>query len=101
MPKIVNTEEYKQELLEKSLDFFAQRGYEALTMRELAQGLGVSTGTLYHYFPSKALLFEQIVEQMCQEDINQAAAELGKEPTLKKKLVALAIPSPTREERRR
>jgi AcrR family transcriptional regulator len=89
MPKIVDTEQYKKELLQKSFDLFAQKGYAALTTRELAQELGVSTGTLYHYFPSKAALFEQLVEELCQQDVVKATTEIEKAKTLTAKLEAL------------
>lgn len=89
MPKIVDTEQYKKKLLQKSFDLFAQKGYAALTTRELAQELGVSTGTLYHYFPSKAALFEQLVEELCQQDVVKATTEIEKAKTLTAKLEAL------------
>ncbi|GFE70698.1 TetR/AcrR family transcriptional regulator [Chroococcus sp. FPU101] len=89
MPKIVDTEQYKKELLQKSFDLFAQKGYAALTTRELAQELGVSTGTLYHYFPSKAALFEQLVEELCQQDVVKATVEIKKAKTLTQRLEAL------------
>lgn len=89
MPKIVDTEQYKKELLQKSFDLFAQKGYAALTTRELAQELGVSTGTLYHYFPSKAALFEQLVEELCQQDVVKATVEIKKAKTLTARLEAL------------
>lgn len=40
----------------------AKRGYAALSMRDLARALRISTGTLYHYFPSKMGLFEAILQ---------------------------------------
>ncbi|MBI5173069.1 MAG: helix-turn-helix domain-containing protein [Candidatus Obscuribacter sp.] len=61
MPKIVDREEYRRTLLLKSFEVFAKKGYAALSMRELAKELSVSTGTLYHYFPSKQELFEALV----------------------------------------
>ncbi len=33
-----------------------EQGYDALTMREVAQGCGVAVGTMYNYFPSKEYL---------------------------------------------
>lgn len=69
MPKIVDRELYRQELLEKCFDLFAQKGYGSITMRQIAKGLNVSTGTLYHYFPSKQALFEQLVDEMIQRDV--------------------------------
>jgi AcrR family transcriptional regulator len=73
MPKIVDHEQYRKELLIKSFDLFAEKGYASVTMRQIAQALGVSTGTLYHYFPSKEELFEQLMEELTQQDISQVA----------------------------
>jgi AcrR family transcriptional regulator len=77
MPKIVDHEQYRKELLGKCFDLFADKGYGAITMRQIANSLEVSTGTLYHYFPSKQALFEQLVEEISQQDVMAALAELG------------------------
>jgi len=53
MPKIVDHDAYRDELIERYFDDFAQRGYNDVTMREIAAKLNISTGTLYHYFPSR------------------------------------------------
>lgn len=74
MPKIVDHDRYRQELLSKCLDIFATRGYGVVTMREIAQDLGVSTGTLYHYFSGKEALFLQLVEQLTKQDISNFLA---------------------------
>lgn len=88
MPKIVDHDQYRRELLGKSFDLFAQKGYAAITMRQIAQGLGVSTGTLYHYFPSKEALFEQLVEEMAQQDILRVATQLKNAQTLTERIEA-------------
>ncbi|MBD2107845.1 TetR/AcrR family transcriptional regulator [Nodosilinea sp. FACHB-13] len=79
MPKIVDHDEYRRELLNECFDLFAEKGYAALTMRQIAQGLGVSTGTLYHYFPSKEGLFEQLVRETTLQDIQSAIAVASQE----------------------
>lgn len=71
MPKIVDHDRYRQELLSKCLDVIAEKGYASITMRQIAAGLGVSTGTLYHYFPSKEQLFEQLVEYISHQDTSE------------------------------
>ncbi len=38
-------------------------------MRTIASELGVSTGVLYHYFPSKAALFETVVRVSVETDV--------------------------------
>jgi AcrR family transcriptional regulator len=69
MPKIVDREQYRKQLLQQSFELFAEIGYGNITMRQLAQKLGVSTGTLYHYFPSKEAMFLQLVTEQTQQDI--------------------------------
>ncbi len=88
MPKIVDHDQYRKELLSKCFDIFAQKGYSAITMREIAQGTGVSTGTLYHYFSSKKALFEQLVEEISQQDVLIATAELQGAQTLQERMEA-------------
>lgn len=82
MPKIVDHDLYRKELLHKSFDLFAEKGYATITMRQIAQGLGVSTGTLYHYFPSKEALFEQLMEEQAEQDISQVTVQLQNVDTL-------------------
>ena len=36
-----------------ALELFQERGYDATTMRAIADRAGVSLGNSYHYFPSK------------------------------------------------
>jgi AcrR family transcriptional regulator len=86
MPKIVDHDRYRQELLTQSFDLFAKKGYASITMRQLAAGLGVSTGTLYHYFPSKRVLFEQLIDHMSQQDMLRATAELKDSQTLTERI---------------
>lgn len=76
MPKVVDHTAYRQELLSRCLELFASKGYGSLTMREIADSLAVSTGTLYHYFPNKEALFEQLLEQITAEHIEEAKAEI-------------------------
>ncbi|GEM_PF-196701 len=90
MPKIVDHERYRQELLSQCFALFAERGYRALTMREIAKGLGVSTGTLYHYFDSKEELFIQLMDYLSLQDTGERAlTELGHPPTLAERILVV------------
>lgn len=71
MPKIVNRDKYKEELLLNSFDLFARRGYSAVKMREISREINVSTGTLYHYFQTKEQLFSEMVQLLANEDVEQ------------------------------
>ena len=89
MPKQVDHEQYRKELLEKSFDCFAERGYGTVTMRELAKNAGVSTGTLYHYFPSKKDIFEALVEHLADKDLATGATMARENRDLRSRVTAL------------
>lgn len=72
MPRQVDHEAYRSDLVERCTPLFAEEGYAPLTMRRIAQHLGVSTGTLYHYFPNKEALFKQVARHVAAEDLGQA-----------------------------
>lgn len=89
MPKIVDHEQYRKELLWKSFDLFAQKGYASITMREIAKEIGVSTGTLYHYFPNKEALFLQLIEEQAEQDLSDFLAEAQDVETLPERIHTL------------
>lgn len=88
MPKIVDAQQYRQELLSKCFDLFANRGYANVTTRQIAKELGVSTGTLYHYFPDKQALFEQMVEQISLQDF-EILKNVDKNQSIRERITAL------------
>ena len=51
---------------------FGQRGFADTSVEEIARQARVTTGALYHHFPTKAALFEAVFEQFHAE-ILQAA----------------------------
>lgn len=89
MPKIVDHNQYRKHLLKNCFDLFAEKGYTSLTMRQIAHGLGVSNGTLYHYFPSKEALFLQLVEEQTQQDTVNFVAEVNNANALPERIEAM------------
>jgi AcrR family transcriptional regulator len=81
VPKIVDREQYRKQLLKQSFQLFAEIGYGKITMRQLAEKLEISTGTLYHYFPSKEAMFLQLVEEQLQQDIANFLSQTELVPT--------------------
>lgn len=47
---------------EQALALIARRGYEAVTMRELAAAVGVQAAALYRYFPTKEDLLNSLMD---------------------------------------
>ncbi|MFT6396187.1 MAG: AcrR family transcriptional regulator [Bradymonadia bacterium] len=63
MPKIVDHDSYRAELVARAMPVFRELGYHGLSMRRIASQLGVSKSSLYHYFPSKKALFDACSER--------------------------------------
>lgn len=51
----------RAEILDVSAELFALRGVAATTVREIADGVGILSGSLYHHFDSKDAIAEEIV----------------------------------------
>ena len=69
MPRIVDHDARRAELLDGAFELFAERGWNALTMRGIARELGVSTGTLYHYFDSKIAMARAMYARRVSRDV--------------------------------
>jgi AcrR family transcriptional regulator len=52
----------RAEILEAAWLLFSERGYDATPVSAVIDHLGISKGTFYHYFSSKADLLEGVVE---------------------------------------
>lgn len=51
------------DLLDKATRLFAAKGFEATTLKDIADDMGISRPALYHYVRSKDELLEMLVEQ--------------------------------------
>lgn len=55
-------EDTKQKILEKSLELFSARGYDSVSVGEIARATGIKAPSLYNHFPSKQAIFDALVE---------------------------------------
>jgi AcrR family transcriptional regulator len=53
---------------------FGQHGFSETSVDDIARAARVTTGALYHHFPTKTALFEAVFEQLHEESLAQAAA---------------------------
>jgi AcrR family transcriptional regulator len=89
MPKIVDHDAYRRELLSKCFELFFQKGYSGVNMREIAKELRVSTGTLYYYFPNKKSLLDNMVIMINQREGSELKLRLKRSNNLKQRLTLL------------
>ncbi len=59
MPK----ENKKELIVQEALKLFSERGFAAVSMRDLAESVGISVSTIYHYYESKQALFRDMIVQ--------------------------------------
>lgn len=68
----------RQKVLDAARSLFAERGYDAATIRDIAKGAGMSTGAVFANFQDKAELFEAVFAEEMEgllADMRGAAAE--------------------------
>ena len=61
------------EILEAALAVFAEKGFAASRMSEIAERARVSKGTIYLYFESKEAVFRALIREMLVPRLNEAA----------------------------
>lgn len=54
----------KQKILEESLKLFSEKGYEGVSMREIAAAVGIRGASIYNHFKGKEAIFQGIFEEM-------------------------------------
>ncbi|MGO8740607.1 TetR/AcrR family transcriptional regulator [Rhodoblastus sp.] len=64
------------EILEAAFDAFAERGFAATRMEDVAARAGVTKGAIYFYFETKERLFEEAVSHYSQAMLADAGAML-------------------------
>lgn len=55
-------EDTRQKILDKALELFAAKGYDSVSVGEIAQAVGIKAPSLYNHFPGKQAIFDAIVE---------------------------------------
>ncbi len=73
-------------ILSAALDLFQERGYEATTMRAIAERAGASLGSSYHYFPSKEHLVLEFYRHTHELHLAAIAPMLAREKDLTSRL---------------
>ena len=53
----------KERIIEKSLTLFSKRGYNAVTVRDIASAVGIKASSLYNHFENKQNIFNTIVDK--------------------------------------
>jgi AcrR family transcriptional regulator len=55
--------EKKRHITDTAAGLFAQKGFDRTTVADICKSADISTGSLFHYFPTKRAIFLEIFEQ--------------------------------------
>ena len=71
MEKIITT---KQKIIFESLRLFSQKGYDGVSMREIAAAVGIKGASIYSHFAGKEEIFNAIFDEMKMHYENAAVS---------------------------
>ncbi|MFD8421402.1 TetR/AcrR family transcriptional regulator [Streptomyces sp. NPDC059466] len=66
-PQVTAVPERRRELLGLAAEVFAEQGYNATTVRKIADQAGMLAGSLYYHFDSKESMLEEILRTFLDE----------------------------------
>ncbi|MFD9949371.1 TetR/AcrR family transcriptional regulator [Nonomuraea sp. NPDC050547] len=74
--------ERRDHLVKLAAELFARKGFQATTVREIADEAGILSGSLYHHFDSKETIVDEVLSTFLDDLIARyrAALESGGEP---------------------
>jgi len=85
MPKVIDHEQRRSEIIDATWRLIVQHGFAAATMREIAAAAGFANGALKHYFPGK----DEIIEGAFQRGLERTRRHIAEEVADKQGIEAL------------
>jgi len=74
--------ETREKIIEAARKLFSEKGYDGISMEDIAQASGVRKSLIYYYFPSKEILFEEIWIGVIDELENELFHEVENEKSI-------------------
>ena len=65
-------------ILEEALNLFSVKGYQSVTVKEIAQAVGIKDSSLYKHFDSKQAIYDTLLEWMNRDLLPVAPGRDGK-----------------------
>lgn len=84
------TDVYRQHIFTAAEQVFAERGFEAAKVQDIAALVGLSMGTIYAVFPSKEDLYRAILEERGRELLQLARDVVDRKAPPRETLAALS-----------
>ncbi len=86
---------HRQEILDTALKLFSERGFHNVSMQQIAEASEFAVGTLYNFFESKEMLFEELIGSSGEKIIGTLTAILDAPGTEVERLISFIRHIPT------
>jgi TetR/AcrR family transcriptional regulator, cholesterol catabolism regulator len=70
----------RADMVSIAAELFAQKGYRATTVREIADAAGILSGSLYHHFDSKESISDEILSRFINEVLTDYRSAIDSAP---------------------
>ena len=77
MPKVVDHEARKEQIIARASTMIAEQGYDRLTMRALAADMDITTGMITHYYKSKDDILFAALQGVHDRFYTRASSAIG------------------------
>ena len=81
----------KRKIFEISMKLFAEKGYDATSIEDITETVGVAKGTLYYHFTSKEEIFDFLVEEGIKLLQNSVDIKIAKYSNYLDKIKAIVL----------
>lgn len=79
----------KQKILDCAIKLFAEKGYSATSIRDIAKEVGITVPNIYYYFGSKEGLYQHILETTMEGFSKKVQSGVSANASLRDQLVAM------------
>lgn len=84
MTEKIRENKTKEKIIEAARKLFSEKGFEGVSMEDIAQASGVRKSLIYYYFPSKEVLFEEVWIKVIDELENEVFSDVENEGSIVK-----------------
>ncbi|PHJ13786.1 TetR family transcriptional regulator [Fervidobacterium sp. SC_NGM5_G05] len=79
----------KEKIIDAARKLFSEKGFDGVSMEDIAQASGVRKSLIYYYFPSKEILFEEIWINVIDELEKEVFSEVDNESSISRAIKRL------------
>ena len=74
----------KEQIMDAAIDLFSQKGYDAVSIRDIARAVGIRESSIYNHFKGKEDIMDSIMDFFIAELSKYDPADVPMEPALAK-----------------